>query len=46
MKVGVGSDHGSFAMKQGVEDDNLNVLCFGGRTTGIAVAWECNAKLP
>jgi ribose 5-phosphate isomerase B len=24
-----------------VEDDNLNVLCFGGRTTGIAIAWEC-----
>jgi ribose 5-phosphate isomerase B len=41
MKVGVGSDHGAFAMKQGVEDNNVNVLCFGGRITGIAVAWEC-----
>jgi ribose 5-phosphate isomerase B len=24
-----------------VEDDDLNILCFGGRTTGIAVAWDC-----
>jgi hypothetical protein len=24
-----------------VEDDDLNILCFGGRTKGIAVAWDC-----
>jgi ribose 5-phosphate isomerase B len=24
-----------------VEDDNLNIICFGGRTTGLAIAWEC-----
>jgi ribose 5-phosphate isomerase B len=24
-----------------VEDDNLNILCIGGRATGIAVAWDC-----
>jgi ribose 5-phosphate isomerase B len=24
-----------------VEDDDINVLCLGGRTTGIAVAWDC-----
>ncbi len=33
--------HDDFSARQGVEDDNLNILCFGGRTTGIAVAWEC-----
>ena len=33
--------HDHFSARQGVEDDNLNVLCFGGRTTGIAIAWEC-----
>src|SRR5271163_3528983 len=30
-----------FSARQGVEDDNLNILCFGGRTMGIAVAWDC-----
>lgn len=33
--------HDDFSARQGVEDDNLNVLCFGGRTMGIAVAWDC-----
>ena len=33
--------HDHFSARQGVEDDNMNVLCFGGRTTGIAIAWEC-----
>ncbi len=33
--------HDHFSARQGVEDDNLNILCFGGRTTGIAIAWEC-----
>jgi ribose 5-phosphate isomerase B len=33
--------HDHFSARQGVEDDSLNVLCFGGRTTGIAVAWDC-----
>jgi len=33
--------HDDFSARQGVEDDHLNVLCFGGRTTGIAVAWDC-----
>jgi ribose 5-phosphate isomerase B len=32
-------DH--FSARQGVEDDDLNVLCFGGRTMRIAVAWDC-----
>jgi ribose 5-phosphate isomerase B len=33
--------HDDFSARQGVEDDNMNILCFGGRTTGIAVAWDC-----
>lgn len=33
--------HDDFSARQGVQDDNMNILCLGGRTTGIAVAWEC-----
>ena len=33
--------HDDFSARQGVEDDDLNILCFGGRTTGLAVAWDC-----
>src|SRR5271163_531462 len=33
--------HDDFSARQGVEDDNLNILCFGGRTMGVAVAWDC-----
>jgi transaldolase len=33
--------HDDFSARQGVEDDDLNILCLGGRTTGIAVAWDC-----
>jgi len=32
-------DH--FSARQGVEDDNMNIICFGGRTMGVAVAWDC-----
>jgi ribose 5-phosphate isomerase B len=31
-------DH--FSARQGVEDDDMNVLCMGGRTAGPAVAWD------
>jgi 6-phosphogluconolactonase len=31
-------DH--FSAKQGVEDDHVNILCMGGRTTGLEVAWD------
>jgi ribose 5-phosphate isomerase B len=31
-------DH--FSARQGVEDDHLNILCLGGRTTGPEVAWD------
>lgn len=33
--------HDHFSARQGVEDDAMNILCFGGRTMGIAVAWDC-----
>ncbi len=29
-----------FSAHQGVEDDDMNVMCLGGRVTGIALAWE------
>jgi len=31
-------DH--FSARQGVEDDNLNVLCPGGRIEGPELAWD------
>ena len=31
-------DH--FSARQGVEDDHMNIICMGGRTTGPFVAWE------
>jgi ribose 5-phosphate isomerase B len=30
----------NFSARQGVEDDNLNVLCLGGRIEGPELAWE------
>ena len=32
--------HDSFSARQGVEDDDMNILCMGGRTVGPEVAWE------
>jgi ribose 5-phosphate isomerase B len=32
--------HENFSAHQGVEDDDLNVLCLGGLVVGHAVAWE------
>jgi len=31
-------DH--FSARQGVEDDNLNLLCLGGRIEGAELAWD------
>ena len=31
-------DH--FSARQGVEDDHMNILCLGGRTTGPSLAWD------
>ena len=33
--------HDDFSARQGVADDDMNILCLGGRTTGIEVAWDC-----
>jgi ribose 5-phosphate isomerase B len=30
----------NFSARQGVEDDNLNLLCLGGRIEGPELAWE------
>ena len=30
----------SFSAHQGVEDDDMNVICLGGRVVGPALAWE------
>jgi ribose 5-phosphate isomerase B len=29
-----------FSAHQGVEDDDMNVMCLGGRVTGEALAWD------
>ena len=29
-----------FSAHQGVEDDDMNVICLGGRVTGYELAWE------
>ena len=36
--AGLISDH--FSAAQGVEDDHMNLICIGGRTTGPEVAWD------
>jgi len=38
--VRAGLVHDHFSARQGVEDDNMNVICMGGRTVGPAVAWD------
>jgi len=32
--------HETYSAHQGVEDDNMNLLCLGGRVIGFAMAWE------
>jgi len=29
-----------FSARQGVEDDDMNVMCLGGRVVGFSLAWE------
>ena len=29
-----------FSARQGVEDDHMNLICLGGRTTGASLAWD------
>ena len=33
--------HDDFSARQGVEDDDMNIICLGGLTTGVAIAWNC-----
>ncbi len=32
--------HETYSAHQGVEDDNMNLLCLGGRVVAFAMAWE------
>jgi ribose 5-phosphate isomerase B len=32
--------HDHFSARQGVEDDDMNILCVGGRTVGPDLAWD------
>ena len=38
--VRAGLCHDHFSVRQGVEDDDMNVLCLGGRVMGVEVAWD------
>lgn len=38
IRAGLCHDH--FSARQGVEDDDMNVLCLGGRVIGFAAAWD------
>jgi ribose 5-phosphate isomerase B len=38
--VRAGLVHDHYSARQAVEDDNMNILCMGGRTVGSAVAWD------
>jgi len=38
--VRAGLIHDVFSARQGVEDDDMNVFCLGGKVIGAALAWE------
>jgi ribose 5-phosphate isomerase B len=38
--IRAGLIHDHFSAAQGVEDDHMNIICIGGRTTGPSVAWD------
>jgi len=38
--VRAGLIHDIFSAHQGVEDDNMNLMCLGGRVVGAFLAWE------
>ena len=38
VRAGLVADH--YSARQGVEDDHMNVICLGGRTTGAYTAWD------
>lgn len=38
VRAGLVPDH--FSARQGVEDDDMNLMCLGGRAVGAFVAWD------
>jgi ribose 5-phosphate isomerase B len=38
--------HDVFSAHQGVEDDDMNVICFGARVLGQALAWDLTEAFP
>jgi ribose 5-phosphate isomerase B len=38
--IRAGTCHDTYSARQGVEHDDLNVLCLGARVVGIELAWE------
>ena len=38
VRAGLINDH--FSARQGVEDDNMNIICLGARTLGPFLAWD------
>jgi ribose 5-phosphate isomerase B len=38
--VRAGTVHDGYSARQGVEDDDMNVICLGGRVIGPALAWH------
>lgn len=38
--IRAGTCHDTYSARQGVEHDDLNVLCLGARVIGIELAWE------
>jgi ribose 5-phosphate isomerase B len=37
--VRAGLIHDAYTARQGVEDDDMNLICLGGRVIGIELAW-------
>lgn len=38
--IRAGLTHDVFSARQGVEDDNMNLICLGGRVVGESLAWD------
>ena len=38
--IRAGTCHDAYSARQGVEHDDLNVLCLGARVVGLELAWE------
>ena len=42
--VRAGLIHDVFLARQGVEDDDMNVFCLGGKVIGAAAGWHCQRR--